>query len=258
MTIIAKQASENIVSDLKNSRFSLIDDETTDVSMKKCVVLVARCFDGVSSVQDTFLALLELIADAILIFIILTHEIPLKNIIGLATDGTNVMAGEIGGLKTLLNNETDLFYIKCTWHFLHLCSLSYYCRNIYSFFSHSPKRINELKEFQEYCSVKPHKILGINHTRWLSLEGVILRIIEQWDSLKLYFISNFYEVNGIHAAEFAKNMTNKMKCYLLFLSYILPIINNINKEFQSEISRLPYLYNSLKSKFLLISSKRFN
>ena len=49
-------------------------------------------------------------------------------------------------------------------------------------------------------------------------------------------------------------MTSQVRCYLLFLSYILPIINNLNKEFQSERSRLPYLYSSIKSNFLLILS----
>ncbi|XP_029404925.2 uncharacterized protein LOC115065906, partial [Bactrocera dorsalis] len=42
------------------------------------------------------------------------------------------------------------------------------------------------------------------------------------------------------------------KSYFLFLSYALPLINNLNKEFQSEKSRLPYLYSSMKSYFLFI------
>lgn len=114
------------------------------------------------------------------------------------------------------------------------------------FFSRSPKRVSELKEFQEYCSVAPHKILGICSTRWLSLEGVVLRIVEQWDSLKLYFISCVYEVQGISAGVIAEDMTSQMKCYFLFLTYFLPIANNLNKEFQAESSRLPYLYTSIK------------
>ncbi|TMW40920.1 hypothetical protein DOY81_014000, partial [Sarcophaga bullata] len=43
-----------------STRFSLIVEETTDVSIKKCIVLVARFYDGVSSVQDVFIVLLEM------------------------------------------------------------------------------------------------------------------------------------------------------------------------------------------------------
>lgn len=81
-----------------------------------------------------------------------------------------------------------------------------------------------------------------------------MRIVEQWDCLKLYFISCFYEVNGVRSAELAEGMSSKIKCYFLFLSYILPLINNLNKEFQSESSRLPYLYSSIKANYLLILS----
>ncbi|XP_017481522.1 PREDICTED: zinc finger protein 862-like [Rhagoletis zephyria] len=206
---LSNLASKNIVNYLKQNKFSLIVDETTDVSMKKCLVLVARYVDSVHVVHDRFLAMIELAqADAQTIFFAIKeffrkYSIPLQNIIGLATDGASVMAGEIGGLKTLLKMEADIFYLKCTCHSLHLCSsyaskklpgnIEVLCRNIYNYFSHSPKRISELKEFQNYCCVATHKILGISQTRWLSLEGVICKIIEQWESLKLYFISCFLE-----------------------------------------------------------------
>lgn len=41
---------------------------------------------------------------------------------------------------------------------------------------------------------------------------------------------------------------------LIFLSYILKIINDLNKEFQSEKVRLPYLYAHIESNFKLILS----
>lgn len=265
---IGMEARKKIISQLQTTKFSLIVDETTDVSTKKCLVLVARYFDPAFGIQDKFLALLEVVkGDAQSIYSLIKEffascNIPLKNLIGLATDGENLMAGQFGGLKTLFCNELDLFYIKCTCHSLHHCSsyackhlpksIETLCRNIYSFLSRSPKRVNELKEFQEYCAVKPHKILGVCQTRWLSLEGVILRILEQWDSLKLYFISCFYEVQGIQPKKIVDEMNNQIKSYFLFLSYILPIINNLNKEFQSENSRLPYLYSSFKSNYILI------
>ena len=63
--------------------------------------------------------------------------------------------------------------------------------------------MTEFEEIQEYCDVKPHKI---SQTRSLALEGLINRIIEKCESLKLYFISGRLEVNGIHASNFAAMM----------------------------------------------------
>ena len=62
------------------------------------------------------------------------------------------------------------------------------CRNIYSYFSRSSLRQKELREFQEFVEIKPHKLLGIGQTRWLSLEACV-GFLEQWEALCLYFTS---------------------------------------------------------------------
>ncbi|KAF0708776.1 Uncharacterized protein FWK35_00025335 [Aphis craccivora] len=60
-------------------------------------------------------------------------------------------------------------------------------RNIFNFLKSSSKRQAELKQFQMFLNLKPHKLLHPSQTRWLSLIAVVSRILEQWDSLKLYF-----------------------------------------------------------------------
>lgn len=273
---LANKAKEKILLAIRKTKFSLIVDETTDLSTRKSLVLVVRYVDQLSKkINDRFLALLELVkTDSASIYEVIKiffekNEIPLNNLIGLATDGASVMAGEINGLQAKFKQDIDLFYLKCTCHSLHLCSayackklpleIEKLCRKVYKFFSFSSKRINEFIEFQEYCSQKPHKILGISETRWLNLEQVINRIIEKWDPLKLYFLSCYLEVRGVQASDLAKLMHQpEMKIYFLFLSFILKIINNLNKEFQSEKTRLPYLYPQLETTFKLILSNFMN
>ncbi|XP_060665423.1 uncharacterized protein LOC132797688 [Drosophila nasuta] len=173
------------------------------------------------------------------------------------------MAGSLSGLKTKMSKNTNLFYMKCTCHSLHLCAsysckklpsdVEKLCRNIYSYFAWSSKRVLELKEFQDFCDIKPHKILGLAMTRWLSLEKVICRIVEQWDALQLYFLSQCSEVNNIKPKESANIMlVPEIKAYTLFLTNALKIINELNTEFQSESVRLPYLYNRLEVSVKLI------
>lgn len=65
--------------------------------------------------------------------------------------------------------------------------------------------------------------------------NVVDRILEQWTSLKLYFISCNLEYNIVSAKELAEELDNpKNKLYFIFLSYALKITNNMNLEFQAE------------------------
>lgn len=50
----------------------------------------------------------------------------------------------------------------------------------------SSKRIEELKEFQEFVGVEQEKLLKHCPTRWLSLRRCIVRLIKQYDALKSY------------------------------------------------------------------------
>lgn len=59
--LLLNESLLHITKFLKNQPFSLIIDETTDVSTKKCLALVARYFDYTAGkVKDRFLSLLEI------------------------------------------------------------------------------------------------------------------------------------------------------------------------------------------------------
>lgn len=51
----------------------------------------------------------------------------------------------------------------------------------------SSKRSAWFVQFQEFCSTHGHKLLHPSQARWLSLQLVVHRLLEQWDALKLYF-----------------------------------------------------------------------
>ena len=59
--IILEEGLEKISSILKYQNFSLIIDETTDVSTSKCLALVVRYFDDqIGKVKDRFLSMIQL------------------------------------------------------------------------------------------------------------------------------------------------------------------------------------------------------
>lgn len=197
-----------LASILQKNYFSVILDETTDISTSKCLVVIVRYYNKIEEqTVDSFFGLLELnVGTTDAIFEAVTnlfakHSIPLTNLIGFASDNASVMMGHLHGVKAKLEKEVpNIFVIGCMSHSLHLCAskacavlpngLENLVRNVFNYFAHSAKRQHNFKEFQQFANAEPHKLLKPSQTRWLSLNAVVNRIIEQWNSLILFFKVN--------------------------------------------------------------------
>ena len=246
--------SKELVQILRDTYFSIIPDETTDVATEKqlgiCVVYfdeltvqpVTRFFDMVEVETATAVGLYNAIKSSFE-----EKKIPIKNIIGYSSDTTNVMFGEHQSVVSLLKKDAPyVLAVKCSCHMIHLCAsyaclkmsttLEDLCRNIYSYFNRSSLRQHEFHEFQEFVETKPHKLLGIGQTRWLSLESCVRRVLEQWDALRLYFTSVVNEKKdpSYTTESILKGLSNKyLKAQLEFLSFQLHRLNDFNTLFQS-------------------------
>lgn len=94
---------------MKAQSFSLIIEETTDISTEKCLVIVVRQFDrNEVKAVDKFFRLLksengtgEAIANTIL-EMLEENQIAFTNFIGFATDNASTMDGKNKGVATLL------------------------------------------------------------------------------------------------------------------------------------------------------------
>lgn len=107
--VMTKESLYILSKTLQASKFSLIIEESTDVSVKKNLVLVARFYNkATKKVCDKFAALLEVMdasADAIYKSILAffeTNKIPINNLIGFAADNASTMMGNKGGVKQKL------------------------------------------------------------------------------------------------------------------------------------------------------------
>lgn len=171
--------------------------------------MVARYYkDG--NVKDKYIGLLEVknggaesLFTAIKNFLSM-RNIPLAKLFGVAADNASVMQEKISSVHARFREEIpDIFVIGCVCHSLALCStaackklptsVEILARDIVSYFSHSTKRQLGLKEFQEFVNAEQHKLLKLSQTRWLSLQVVVQRILEQWQALILFFSSEVYE-----------------------------------------------------------------
>jgi len=76
--------------------------------------------------------------------------------------------------------------------------------------------------------------LRLVKTRWLVLHQCIVRLLDNWKSLKHYFILTVSE-DKLESAKIILNQlhNNDNKAYLLFLKYILNFFNSFNALFQS-------------------------
>lgn len=65
-----------------------------------------------------------------------------------------------------------------------------------------------------------------------------------WDSFTLYFTNAVFEEDKLHVTDAILNNLNNpvFKIYLIFLSYILDIINKMNLNFQGEGTQIHILH----------------
>ena len=254
---------ECLIDKLRENKFSIIIDESTDISSVKCLAIVIRMFVE-NKVQDEFLCTKEIAkADTDHIYDLLVNYfnencIPYKdNCIGFAADGASVKMGKNHSVSVKLKADIPfLFILKCICHSFALVAsnackkipsnVELLVRQIYSYLHCSFKRLTEFAEFQIFFELKPHKMLHPCQTRWLSLLPAVMRVREQYPALKLYFDGeklnpkNDEKINAGSIHELLSNPINKL--YLDFLSYVLPYFTDLNKEFQSETTKIHVLY----------------
>ncbi|KYN50523.1 hypothetical protein ALC57_00163, partial [Trachymyrmex cornetzi] len=268
---VAPYSIKEICNILKTTKFSLIIDETTDTSITKSLAIVVRYFDSRRLIiKDRFLTLLEVkscTAEDLynsIEFFFEENEIPFENMIGFAADNCAVMMGNYNGVQARFRRKIpNLFVLGCICHSMHLCAstaclklpsaMEDLARDIYTYFKNSSQRINEFAEFQVFLKLKPHKILKVSQTRWLSIEAVINRILEQWNALELFFTRAALEDNLQSAKTILNALKNPIyKIYYNFLSFILDIINKINRLFQSRKPLITRLLTSIEKYYIII------
>nr|CAI5869733.1 unnamed protein product [Callosobruchus analis] len=174
--------------------------------------------------------------------------------------------GQFGGVQAKLKElvNPDIFVLGCICHSLHLCAseackkipseAEEFVQDIYNYICRSPKRLKVYEEFQAFIDLKPHKLLRLSQTRWLSLEAVVKRILEKWQALKLYFTSEVIEEKDFMRPRqiLDKFERPETEIYLSFLCYILPLINKLNLEFQSEKPKIHILFERIMTLYKTI------
>ncbi|GJU49428.1 zinc finger MYM-type protein 1-like protein [Tanacetum coccineum] len=123
----SEEVLDVIITEIGDDVFSLLVDESSDVSKKEQMALVLRYVDrlgivkerfaGVVHVDDTSSKTLKASIDTLFS----QHKLSLKQVRGQGYDGASNMRGEFNGLKALiLKDNSSAYYVHCFAHQLQL------------------------------------------------------------------------------------------------------------------------------------------
>ena len=261
---LAYSQRRNVVDRCKSQKFSVLLDESTDISVSQVLAVVVRFFDeSRCTVVDALFDLIEVdngtAAGLYSSFkeLMISNQIPLENIIGFASDNCATMMGQNNGFQVLLKADVpQVVVVGCICHSIALCAnhasqslpswLESFVKDVSFYFSRSSKRCQAFDLIQDVVAVKKHRVLKLCQTRWLSRGQVVERIIEQWEALELFFQSESQTDKVDCAGSIYKTMrTAGTKHVLLFLGYVLKKVNVMNLEFQSQHFRLHKVFGTI-------------
>ncbi|XP_066602062.1 SCAN domain-containing protein 3-like [Prorops nasuta] len=272
--VIASAYKKTLCKILEKSKFSILTDESTDVSTVKIACIIVIFYDDdLKCVRCALWDLIEIYRDddsnesaeqlyTNIVNSFCNCNVSLENVIGFGSDGCNTMIGSKNSVASRFRNHySGITILKCICHTAHLCA-SYACRtlprrcedlgrNIYNFFKLSSKRQHNLKEYKISLEVDLHKMLRASQTRWLSLEALVSRTLEQWEPLKLYFTEKWLQEHLSAAEEIFQSLHDPfIKCYYLFLQWVLAKFTKFNLLFQSDKVIIPTLYKKVSELYI--------
>lgn len=258
---------KELKTDIGDSPYSLIIDESTDITFFKYLGIVIKYYSKSSNMcQTKFLKLQPLeacdansIVDAI-VRVLKEFDLKLDNLSGLGTDNGSVMVGIHNGVfQKLKELNPKIILIPCVCHSLQLAvsaaanehfpsAIDFLISETYNWFARSSIRQANYRTIYNLINDghNPLKITQSCSTRWLSIETAVTRICEQYLELKTHFqICQNSEKCFKAKTLYSIYKDDKNLAYLLFLKPILQELQKVNKIFESESADFVKVLNDL-------------
>ena len=129
--VIASETTCAIINDLGDDLFSILVDESRDISVKEQMAVLLRYVDKKGCITERFLGIVHvtdtnaLSLKAAIESLFSKHGLSLSRLRGQGYDGASNMRGEFNGLKSLIIKEYEsAFYVHCFAHQLQLTLVS--------------------------------------------------------------------------------------------------------------------------------------
>ncbi|KDO37473.1 hypothetical protein CISIN_1g037865mg [Citrus sinensis] len=144
VSVCLAETSKAIIKEIGDSLFSVMIDESHDISTKEQMAVVLRYVDKRGHVVERFIGIKHVIdtkdvsVKASLDILFARHGLSMSRLRGQGYDGTGNMQGELNGLKTLVLKENEsAYYIYC---FAHLLQLAFLVAKVFNIVAASSKR----------------------------------------------------------------------------------------------------------------------
>lgn len=243
--VISVSIFEELVQELRDVKYYLFIDESTDISSVKHLCLCVRFFSQkTNNLRTEFLCIIEVVSTtganlfAAIEDYFNINNIDMKNCIGFSSDGASNVCGKHNSVLSRLKEKNEnIVFIKCTCHSLALCceyaskklpsNLDFLIVEIARWFKCSSIRQTEFKEvftlLNDGC-IESTKFITPSNTRWLVKGKCIYAIVTKWEELKFYFKLLKDKERNYHA-NIIENMLNDQTNFL-YLTFLLPIIQD--------------------------------
>jgi hypothetical protein len=143
LSILTLKVKKHIPEEIGDAKFSIIIDETCDVSKREQMAIVLRFIDAEGVLPERFFDLIHvkntksLTLKAEISYALSIHGFDLQNLQGQGYDSASNMRGQLNGLQALfLKDRSYAYYVDCYAHHLHLalCGCNKGCCCSYSIF----------------------------------------------------------------------------------------------------------------------------
>ncbi|KAK3919987.1 Zinc finger protein 862 [Frankliniella fusca] len=207
LKILGPSMQQERLDDLGQGYYSVIVDESTDVSVKNYMAVIIRyySFNKKEMVID-FVGLIQLNrATAEALYEAFTNFMKsrgfdLRRCIGLGTDGAPALCGCNHSMYTLLkqNECPNTSLVRCICHSLDKCT--------------------------PYATPKaPPMLVKLAATRWLSWGNAVARVLQQFEVLRELFKA---EAPSCHSAQIITQLYHPT--HQLYLTFLKPVLLDIN------------------------------
>lgn len=273
--VLGPKAESIVLSDLINDKvyFSVATD-TSNKGNRKMYPICVQYFSFTDGRQTKLLDFFEEpseTAEAICKSITSTlskHRLSMSSVSAFSADNTNANFGKHKSAYTLLHNENNkLIKSGCLAHIVNnafkhgLQKLDFDVETvvlkIYSHFSSSASRREDLKSFFDFAQVDWEELIKHVPTRWLSLGPAIDKILKFYPALISYFISigdecpkvlqKLLSINADTDKDQENYLHTKTFIYLSFSANVIQIFQQTSKRLQNMDTSATELYEIMDS-----------
>ena len=262
---LATEFSGQITEMVQTQPFTLSLDGSNDEEEKKLVRLTVRVFDQHKGrVVSRFLDMCLCSSGTAAAYfenleqVFTDKSIPWQNCIAFSIDSASVNIGRHNSIKTRIEKKyPPLYTLGCPCHFIHNTAhygakrLEAACGfdvegvvvDVFYYFDHSTKRKGELREFATFRSIESRKILKFVSTHSLSLQTSVERILQQYEALRSYFLSQDENESDQHHTHLQIYLSDPLtEVYLLFYQSIAPVFTTVNLLLQRDSPCIHFLH----------------